>query len=190
MSYFPAYLKFDNKKILIIGGGSIACDKLTHLLDFTKDISILSIAINDKIKKLSSMHNIQIISKRYNKNDIDGFDIIIIAANDIELQKKIYDEAREKKILCNAVDSVEFCDFIFPSYIKKGDLNIAVSTSGASPAVAKYLRKYIEKFLPKNIDEFLQKMKYYRKTLPKGVLRMKFLDEKAKRYFNEKGKIQ
>ena len=72
--------------------------------------------------------------------------------------------------------------FIFPSYIKKDDLTIAVSTSGSSPAIAKYLRIYLEKIIPNSIGDFLKKMKEYRKTMPKGKKRMKFLDEKAKEY--------
>jgi precorrin-2 dehydrogenase/sirohydrochlorin ferrochelatase len=81
------------------------------------------------------------------------------------------------------VDSVDYCDFIFPSYIKNGDLTIAVSTSGASPAVAKHLRRFLEHIIPSSISKFLQEMKSLRSTMPKGKERMEFLDEKAKEYF-------
>ena len=185
MSYFPAYLKIDNKKILIIGGGKIATDKLGHLLDFTSEIVLLAEEFDKNILELSQKNCIKTIQKRYEKDDIDGFDIVIVAIDDIEKQKEIYLEAKEKKILCNSVDAVEYCDFIFPSYIKKGDLTISVSTSGASPAVAKYLRRFIEKIIPKDIDKFLAKMKELRKKLPKGKERMGFLDKKAKEFFNE-----
>ena len=185
MSYFPAYLKIDNKKILIIGGGKIATEKLGHLLDFTSEIVLLAEEFDKNILELSQKNGIKTIKKRYEKDDIDGFDIVIVAIDDIEKQKDIYLEAKEKKILCNSVDAVEYCDFIFPSYIKKGDLTISVSTSGASPAVAKYLRRFIEKIIPKDIDKFLAKMKELRKKLPKGKERMEFLDKKAKEFFNE-----
>ncbi len=188
MDFFPAYIKLNDKKILLVGGGKIATDKLMHLLDFTYNISVLAIIVNDNIKELSIKSNFQIVEKEYEKNDIDGFDMVIVATDDIKLQKIIYEEAKKKHILCNAVDSPDYCDFIFASYIKKKDLVIAVSTSGTSPAVAKYLRRYIEKLLPKDIGDFLIKMKNCRKILPKGILRMKFLDEKAKRYFSKKGK--
>ena len=80
------------------------------------------------------------------------------------------------------MDSVDYCDFIFPSYIKKDDLTIAVSTSGASPAMAKHLRRYLERVIPDGIGDFLREMKSLRKTLPKGKERMKMLDEKAENY--------
>ena len=185
MGYFPAYLKLDDKKILIIGGGKIAADKLGHLLDFTSKIVLLSEKFDQNILELSQKNGIKTIQKRYNKDDIDGFDIVIVAIDNIEKQKEIYQEAKSKKILCNSVDTVEYCDFIFPSYIKKGDVTISVSTSGASPAVAKYLRRFIENLIPKDIDKFLIQMKNLRKKLPKGQERMQLLDKKAKEFFNE-----
>ncbi len=185
MSYFPAYLKLDDKKILIIGGGKIAADKLCHLLDFTSDIVLLAKEFDQNILELSSKNRLKTIQKRYEKNDIDGFDIVIVAIDDIDKQKDIYLEAKSKKILCNSVDAVEYCDFIFPSYIKKGDITISVSTSGASPAVAKYLRRFIENLIPKDIDKFLLEMKNLRKKLPKGKERMELLNKKAKEFFND-----
>lgn len=83
------------------------------------------------------------------------------------------------------MDLPNCCDFIFPSYIKKGDLTIAISTSGTSPAFAKNLRIYLEKIIPNNVNEFLKKMKEYRKTMPKGKDRMKFLDKQAKEYIEK-----
>jgi precorrin-2 dehydrogenase/sirohydrochlorin ferrochelatase len=80
------------------------------------------------------------------------------------------------------VDLQQYCDFIFPSYVKKGDLTIAISTGGASPAVAKQLRIYLSKLIPNSIVDFLEQMKEYRKTMPKGKERMRFLDNKAKEF--------
>jgi precorrin-2 dehydrogenase/sirohydrochlorin ferrochelatase len=188
MSYFPAFLKLDDKKIAIIGGGNIAFEKLTKLLDFTRDIIIISKEISCDIEELSKKCNLKIRKKLYEAGDIDGFDIVVIAVNDIALQKKIYDEAKSKHILCNAVDSVKYCNFIFPSYIKSGDLTICVSTSGASPAIAKHLRRFIQNLLPKDIDIFLKEMKKLRTSLPKGKGRMNLLDSKVKEYFKNKDK--
>jgi len=178
----------NNKKILLIGGGKIAFEKLSHLLDFTTDISILAKTIHQEIKTLAAQHDISIKENAYHKGDIASFDIVIIAVDNISLQQNIFEETRKKGILCNAVDSLEYCDFIFPSYIKKGDLIVSVSTSGASPAVAKYLRRHIEKMLPTGIEIFLKKMREYRKRLPKGKSRMQFLDKLAKNYFKIKDK--
>ncbi len=182
MAYFPAFVKLDNKKILIVGGGNIAYEKLEHLLDFTSSISLLARDFSDDMITLIEDHALEYHQKAYSTGDIKGFDIIIIAVDDLSLQAEIYEESRQYRSLCNAVDSVDYCDFIFPAYIKKGDLTIAVSTSGASPALAKQLRIYLQRIIPDSINEFLIEMKALRKSLPKGKERMLLLEDKAKKF--------
>jgi precorrin-2 dehydrogenase/sirohydrochlorin ferrochelatase len=185
MAYFPAFLKLDNVKILIVGGGNIASEKLEHLLDFTNDITIIAPKLNDNMSKMIQDNNLKFQKRKYESSDINGYKIIIVAVDDISLQETIFNQAKTiPNCLVNSVDSVDYCDFIFPSYIKKDDLTIAVSTSGSSPAIAKHLRRYLENLIPNSIGEFLNKMKEYRKTMPKGKERMEFLDKKAKEYID------
>ena len=182
MAYFPAFLKLDNKKILIVGGGYIAYEKLDHLLDFTSDISVIALELSDDMSRGIKENNLKFEQRAYEKGDIKEYAVVIVAVDDIPLQAEIFAESKQYNCLCNSVDSVEYCDFIFPSYIKKDDLTIAVSTSGSSPAMAKHLRIYLQNLIPDSIGEFLKEMKNLRKTLPKGKERMKMLDEKAKNY--------
>jgi len=185
MSYFPAFLKLDGQKILIVGGGNIAYEKLVHLLDFTTDIDLIALEFSDEmLQKIQEFH-LNFEQRAYEQGDVAKYAIVIIAVDDIPLQAKIFEESKQYKCLCNAVDSVDYCDFIFPSYIKKDDLTIAVSTSGASPAMAKHLRQYLQNLIPESIGEFLKEMRNLRKTLPKGKERMKMLDEKAKKYIED-----
>lgn len=182
MAYFPAFIQFDNKDILIVGGGNIALEKLEHLLDFTSNITVIADSFNTQMNELITQHQLPFHQKKYEHTDIEGFDIVIAAVDDFDLQEEIYLQTRNKNCLCNCVDLQQYCDFIFPSYIKRGDLTIAVSTSGASPAMAKQLRIFLNKLIPKSIETFLQEMRAYRKTMPKGKERMQFLDKKAKDY--------
>ncbi len=184
MAYFPAFIKLDGEKILIVGGGHIAYEKLSHLLDFTKNITVIASEFSDNMTQKIEEERLQFKKKLYEKGDIVGFKIIIIAVDDISLQKEIFLESKRYNSLCNAVDSVDYCDFIFPSYVKKDDLTIAISTSGASPALAKHLRIYLSKLIPSNISSFLKEMKAMRGSLPKGKERMKTLDAKAKKYID------
>ncbi len=185
MAYFPAFIRFEKKSVLIIGGGVIAYEKLVHLLEFTANITLLSKDFSQNILNLINSNSLNYLKKEYELGDIKGYDIIIVAIDDISLQENIFIETREFNCLCNCVDLPNCCDFIFPAYIKKGDLTIAISTSGTSPAFAKNLRIYLEKLIPNNVNEFLKKMKEYRKTMPKGKDRMQFLDKQAKEYIEK-----
>ncbi len=185
MSFFPSYLNLNNKKILLIGGGYIALEKLEKLIDFTTNITVIAKEISPNLLEFANRYNIVIEQKSYKKGDIDGFDIVIVATNTIDLHEEIYKESRNSRILVNSVDDTAYCDFIFPSYIKKGDLTISISTSGASPAMAKRVRLYIENLIPSNIGEFLKEMRNLRKSMPKGKDRMRFFEEKSDKYMQK-----
>ncbi len=190
MGYFPTFIKIDDKKTLIVGGGNIAYEKLEKLLDFTQNISIISPKFSDKMIEKINKYNLKFENRVYKTDDIKEFNIVIVAVDNINLQGQIFEESKQYKCLCNCVDSVEYCDFIFPSYIKKDDLTIAISTSGNSPALAKHLKIYLKKLIPDGISDFLKQMKDFRKTMPKGKERMQFLDKKAKEYIDEWNKKQ
>jgi precorrin-2 dehydrogenase / sirohydrochlorin ferrochelatase len=172
----------DKKNVLLIGAGKIASEKLEKFLDFTTSITILASNFDNYIIEKAKEYDLHTIYKEYEVDDIKGFDIVVVAIDDKSLQKDIYIECKNKNILCNCVDLQEYCDFIFPSYIKEGDLTVVISTSGSSPAFAKRFKEYIKDKLPKDIKEFLEQMRGLRQTLPKGKERMKFLDKKVKEY--------
>ncbi len=185
MSFFPALLDMKKLDILIVGGGEIATEKIEKLLYFTTKIKVVASKLSLSMKRYIEENDLFFEERAFRDDDLTSIDIVIVAVDDIELQREIFNKTRESKILCNSVDSIDYCDFIFPSFIKEDDLVIAISTSGASPAVAKHLRQYIQKLLPKNISHFLKELKDLRSTLPKGRERMKLLDKKAKEFFEK-----
>ncbi len=182
MAYFPAFIKLDGRTVLVVGGGRIAGEKLEKLLDFTDEITVIAPTLSKESKELIESAGLKYLRRSYESRDLDGFDIVVVAVDDLSLQKEIYEACQSRHTLCNSVDSVDYCDFIFPSYTKKGALTVAFSTSGISPSVAKYLRRAIEKIIPDSIAGFLEEMKDLRSTLPKGKERMKLLDEKARKF--------
>lgn len=185
MAYFPAFVQLENKKILIVGGGYIALEKLEKLLDFTKEISIISKDFSDDMLKKIKENNLCYLQREYKVGDIENIAIVIVAVDSLELQEEIFYESKQHNCLCNSVDSVKYCDFIFPSYVKRDELTIAISTSGTSPAFAKHFKHYLSDLIPEKVSSFLQEMKILRQTLPKGKQRMKMLDEKAKDYVSK-----
>ena len=179
MSFFPAYFNLENKRVLLVGGGYIALEKLEKLIDFTKEIDVISKEVSEEFENFAKKQNISIEKRAYALGDILPYDVVIVATDTVTLHKAIYEESRNTRILVNSVDNTAYCDFIFPSYIKRGDLTIAISTSGASPAMAKRLRAYIETLIPSSIESFLKEMRGLRKTMPKGKERMRFFEEKS-----------
>ncbi len=185
MSFFPMYMDMSDLKVLLIGGGEIATEKLEKLVDFTDKITVISKEVSSEAQKLINDNSLILEQRLYSEGDINGFDIVIVATDTIDLHKAIYEESRGMRVLVNSVDDTAYCDFIFPSYIKRGDLTISFSTSGASPAFAKQIRHYFEEVIPGNVDEFLQKMKALRSELPKGKERMQKFEGMVKEYISK-----
>ncbi len=183
MNYLPAFLKLDQSKVLLVGGGRIATEKIEKLLDFTTNIEVIADHYSEEMLSHIIDHNLNYQTKKYEPGDVEGFDIVVVAVDSLQLQEQIWKETRQMRTLCNAVDSVAYCDFIFPAYIKEGDLTIAVSTGGKSPAVAKHLKTFLHRKLPENIAAFLEEMGKIREELPKGQERMRVLSDKAKAFF-------
>ena len=185
MSFFPMYMDMSNLKVLLIGGGAIATEKLEKLVDFTKEITVITKEVSPEAQSLIKDHCLTLSQRLYREGDIQGFDIVIVATDTVDLHKAIYEESRGTRVLVNSVDDTAYCDFIFPSYIKRGDLTVSFSTSGASPAFAKQIRRYFEEVIPNNVDEFLQKMKRLRTELPKGKERMQKFEEMVREYIEK-----
>lgn len=185
MAYFPLFMDMNHLKVLVVGGGTIATEKLEKLVDFTQEVSVIALRVEDEAKELIEKYNLVLEQRAYQVGDIKGFDIVIVATDTVTLHKEIYEESRGSRILVNSVDNTEYCDFIFPSYVKKDALTIAFSTGGASPAFAKQIRQHFEKIIPDSVGDFLEKMKALRTTMPKGKERMQYFDTLVSEYFKK-----
>jgi len=185
MAYFPAFIEMKNVRVLLVGGGIIAQEKLEKLLDFTQDISIITLEVSEEVRRLSQKYHLSLEKRAYKHGDIDGFDMVIVATNTVSLHQEIYEETRGTRTLVNSVDKTEYCDFIFPSYVQKGDLTVAFSTGGASPAFAKKMRQYFEKSIPNSVGNLLAQLKKLRKTMPKGKSRMQYFEALVEDYFSK-----
>jgi len=185
MAYFPMFVDMESLKILVVGGGEIATEKLEKLLDFTQEITVISKDFSPSAKQLIQNHDLEHFKRAYKTGDLKGFDIVIVATDTQKLHQEIYEESRGQRVWVNSVDNTDYCDFIFPSYVKKDDLTVAFSTGGASPAFAKQIRRHFEKIIPESVGAFLSGMKELRRTMPKGKERMKYFDTLVEGYFKK-----
>lgn len=165
MRYYPIYLDVQNRNCLVVGGGSVGARKVSTLLDCGASVTVVSPRINAKLNELSTKATLIIKKKPFQFSDLKDKFLVIGATDNQELNQQIHTEAERLGILCNIADQPEACNFILPSIVKKGDLVIAISTSGKSPAFAKKLRKDFEKQFGNEYAAFLEVMGAIRKKL-------------------------
>jgi len=168
MRYYPVFLDIINKSCLVVGGGQVGTRKVLTLLDCGARVTVVSRDVTPELQSLSDQQKITFRRGLYRTADLDGMFLVIGATDDELLNRKIHFDAERQHKLCNIADRPEACNFILPSVINRGDLTIAISTSGKSPALAKKLRKDLEKDFGDEYGEFLHIM---------GALRTKLLSQ-------------
>ena len=165
MRYYPVYLDIENRNCLVVGGGSVGTRKVLTLLACGANVTVVSTAVTEKLKELSNNGLIRLKERSFQPTDLDDRFLVIGATDRQELNFNIHAEAERRGLLCNIADRPEVCNFILPSIVNRGDLIIAISTSGKSPAFAKRLRKHLEKEFGNEYAEFLNLMGAIRKKL-------------------------
>lgn len=140
MAYFPAFIEIENHPVLVVGGGRTALKKIEVLLEFKADITVIASEFIEEIKKMDSQL-VKRLEKPFQVSDVEGMHIVVAATESKEVNHVIAEVCRERKILVNAVDQASDCTFIFPSYIKQGEVVAAFSSGGKSPVVTQYLKE-------------------------------------------------
>jgi precorrin-2 dehydrogenase/sirohydrochlorin ferrochelatase len=166
MKYYPIYLDIKKRSCLVIGGGAVGTRKVLTLLECGATVTVVSGGVaTEKLKELSDNGVIKLKERSFQASDLDDRFLIIGATDNQELNFDIHAEADRRGLLCNIADRPEICNFILPSIVNRGDLIIAISTSGKSPAFAKKLRKLLETQFGDEYAEFLMLMGMIRKKL-------------------------
>jgi precorrin-2 dehydrogenase / sirohydrochlorin ferrochelatase len=144
MSLFPAFLKLTNRRVLVVGGGAIAAQKIPGLLEAGAQVHVVSPKLAPQLAEWVRNRQIDWSPKPFEHSDLDGAFLVIAATSLRDLNAHVYHEADRRNILCNAVDDIDHCHFYYGSIVQRGDLQIAISTNGKSPALAQRLRKELE----------------------------------------------
>jgi siroheme synthase-like protein len=143
--YYPIFLNIRGKRCVVVGGGAVALRKVKALLEHEASVKVISPELCPELSQLAKSRAIQVLQRNYNGRDLQGVFIAIAATDDDEINNKVAEEARAKGVLVNVVDDSEHSDFIVPSQLRRGDITIAVSTAGKSPALARKIRTRLEK---------------------------------------------
>jgi len=165
MRYYPIYLDVQNRHCLVVGGGCVVIRKVLTLLECSAAVTVVSPVVHEKLQALSNKGKIALEIRTFQPSDINGKFLVIGATDNQMLNQQIHTVAERLGVLCNIADQPDACNFILPSIVNKGDLVIAISTSGKSPAFAKKLRQDFEKQFGSEYADFLKLMGAIRKKL-------------------------
>ncbi|HTR31017.1 MAG TPA: TSUP family transporter [Puia sp.] len=165
---FPVFIKLEELKLLIVGGGNVGLEKLQTVLQNspTTPITLVAPEIIAPIRELAGQHlNITLVERPWRSNDLEYADIAIVAVNDRVVSETVARHARERGILVNVADTPDLCDFYLGSVVRRGNLKIAISTNGKSPTIAKRLKEEIGNMIPEEMDAVLDNMQTIRTHL-------------------------
>jgi uroporphyrin-III C-methyltransferase / precorrin-2 dehydrogenase / sirohydrochlorin ferrochelatase len=187
MSLLPIFLKLEGRPGLLVGAGNVALEKINTLLLTGLRLRVIAPEANADIRHLATDGRLEWVERKFDPADLDGNFVVIAATDDPEVNATVYRESVRRGILVNSVDDPPHCDFYFGSVVRRGDLQIAISTAGESPAVAQRIRREIDAQLSTDIGPWLAELGRLRReilaTLPAGEDRKALLHQLAERQF-------
>jgi len=185
MSLLPIFLKLEGRRCLLVGAGAVALDKIGVLLTTGLELRVVAPEACGEVRQLAREGRLEWTPRAFELADLDGNFVVIAATDSPRVNAEVYREAVERGILVNSVDDIPHCDFFFGSIVRRGELQIAISTAGESPAVAQRLRREIDEQLPDDMGPWLDALGQLRReviaTHPRGEERRLLLHELAQR---------
>jgi precorrin-2 dehydrogenase/sirohydrochlorin ferrochelatase len=155
MSLFPMFLKLAGRRCLVVGAGKIAEEKIESLLLAGAEIRVVAPSATARVRLLAREKQIRLDARRFRKTDLKGAFLVVAATSSPKMHDEIYREARRRGVLCNVVDDPPHCDFYYGSVVRRGALQIAISTAGQSPALSQRIRKMLEKQFGPEYEEWI-----------------------------------
>ncbi len=159
------FLKLAGQPCLVVGAGAVAEGKISGLLDAAAKVLVVAPEATKQVKSWVATGQIEWRARPYEPSDLEGMFLVVAATDSHELHENLHAEARRRGVLCNVVDVPELCDFYYPAVAQRGALQIAVSTSGQSPALAQRLRKELEEQFGPEYETWLQQLGEEREKL-------------------------
>jgi precorrin-2 dehydrogenase len=156
MGYYPVFLEMKDRRCVVIGGGAVAERKVEGLVAAGANVTVISPGMTDGLKELLKQDAIRHVAREYQASDRAGYDLVFVATDNSEINAAVFSEARSLRIWVNSADDPDHCDFILPAVIRRGDLTVAVSTGGASPAVTRAIREELDEYFTADYARFIQ----------------------------------
>ncbi len=173
---YPLFSNISNRKVVVIGGGPVAERKVESLLVCGADVTVISPELTERLEALAATETIAHLDRPYQGGDLDNAWLVIAATDDETINEAVFNEAQERRIFCNIVDVTHLCSFQVPAIVRRGPLQIAVSTGGSSPALARRIREILEKEFDESYVRLLEIMGEMRE-----FLKEKYPDDQKRR---------
>ncbi|MDK2919069.1 MAG: precorrin-2 dehydrogenase [Candidatus Petromonas sp.] len=167
--YYPIMLNISGKKCTVVGGGKVAERKVDSLLLYGANVQVISPSITERLNNYSKEDKIYLIRRKYQYGDLKGSFLVYAATDNDYINRQCLEECRERGIILNVVDKPEMCDFIVPANVRRGDLNISISTNGKSPALSRKIREELEKKYPEEYSKYIDILGEIRDMVKKEV---------------------
>jgi len=165
MTLFPMFMKLEGRSCLVVGAGTIGEPKIGSLIAAGASVRVVALHATAAVTEWARTGAITWEARAFDGADLDNAFMVIAATNSRDLNAAIFHEARQRNILCNVVDDPEYCDFYYPAVVRRGDLQIAISTNGHSPALAQRIRRELEIQFGPEYGEWLDELGRTRQQL-------------------------
>jgi precorrin-2 dehydrogenase / sirohydrochlorin ferrochelatase len=144
---FPIYVKLKGRRVVVVGGGAVAEGKIRGLLDTGATIKVVALEASPRVHEWARAGLVALEERGFESVDLDGAFLVVVATGSEPVGKRVFREAQARGVLANVVDVPGQCDFFYPAVVRRGDLQVAISTSGQSPSLAQRLRQQFERQL-------------------------------------------
>lgn len=167
-TYYPIFLDIKGKICIVVGGGEVAERKVRTLLEHGASVTVISPRVSDGLAQLAGQGSIKISLRDYQSGDLEEALVVIAATDNSTVNAEVAREGRERRILTNVVDAPEHSNFIVPSLLRRGDISIAISTNGKSPALARKIRTELEQIFPQEYASLVLMLSEVRQELKRS----------------------
>jgi precorrin-2 dehydrogenase / sirohydrochlorin ferrochelatase len=157
-SLFPAFLKLDGRPVLVVGAGKVGQPKIEGLLATGASISVVALEVGQACQDWARTGAISLHQRAFCPADLDGVFLTVVATASRDLNELVFNEAQRRGVLCNVVDVPGQCDFFYPALVRRGDLQIAISTAGQSPSLAQRIRQQLERQFGPNYAQWVEEL--------------------------------
>ena len=185
MQLLPIFLRLEGRPALLVGAGNVALEKIGSLLKTGLHLRVIAPEARQEVQALAAEGTLEWVQREFLPDDLNGMFLVIAATDKPDVNAAVYQAAIERNVPCNSVDDIPNCDFYFGSVVRRGDLQVAISTAGESPALAQRLRREIDEQLPQDLGPWLAELGALRRevlaTHPRGEERKLLLHELAQR---------